>query len=60
MRLRQELEENVVAPRSQRFLHADLAGALRHRNQHDVHQPDAADAQRDRPDECQQDLQGHA
>ena len=40
-----------------RFQHTDLARALLHRDQHDVHQAHAADAQRKRPDERHQDLQ---
>ena len=47
--------------RAQRFLHADLPGALLHRDQHDVHQPDAADSQSQRADKGQQHLErgGH-
>ena len=40
------------AVRAQRFLHADLARALGHRDQHDVHQANAADPQRERADEA--------
>ena len=53
----QELEQDVPLACAQRLLHADLASALRHRDQHDVHQADAADAERDGSDECQQNLQ---
>ncbi len=41
---------------AQRLLHADLARTLRDRHEHDVHQADAADAEREKPDEGQQDL----
>ena len=57
---RQELKENVPAPRTESFLHADLAGTLRHRNQHDVHQSDAADAERQQADEAQQNFDANA
>ena len=43
--------------RAQRLFHADLARTLLHRNQHDVHQPDAADAERQRANESQQDFE---
>src|ERR1017187_3709497 len=55
--LGQKLEENMPAARSERFLDADLTGALGHGNKHDVHQADAADAQRERADEAEQNLQ---
>ena len=42
---------------AERFLHANLTGALRDRNQHDIHQPDAADAEGKRANETHQDLQ---
>ena len=47
--------------RAQRFFHADLPRALLHRNQHDVHQPDAADSQGQRADKRQQHFErgGH-
>ena len=54
--LREELKQNVPAPRAQGFLYANLAGALRHRHQHDVHQPNAADAERQQADEAEQNL----
>src|SRR5438132_4926172 len=44
----QKLQEYVAAPRPHRFPQADLAGALRHGNQHDVHDHDSANHQRDR------------
>ena len=43
-----------LRPRAQRLAQADLAGALRHRHQHDVHDADAAHEQRDRRDARQQ------
>src|SRR5580704_291873 len=42
--------------RAQSFLHANLARALGYRNQHDVHQSDSADAQRQHADEAEQNL----
>src|SRR2546427_12414819 len=41
---------------TQGFLHTDLASALGHGYQHDVHQPHATDAERQQADEAQQDL----
>src|SRR5260370_15516775 len=58
-RLCQELNEDVAPARSQRFFYADLTGALRHRDQHDVHQLYATDAQGERGHEGQQHLEGH-
>ncbi|MPL92315.1 hypothetical protein SDC9_38413 [bioreactor metagenome] len=49
-RLDQKLPDDVAAPRADRHAHADLAGALGHRDQHDVHHPDAADDERDHRD----------
>src|SRR5467141_984587 len=40
--------------RAQRLLHADFPRSLLHRNQHDVHQPDAANSQGQRTYESQQ------
>ena len=54
-----ELHQDVAPLRAQRLLHADLAGSLSDRNQHDIHQPDAADSQRKRANESHQDLQSH-
>src|ERR1019366_1456593 len=54
---RQELKEDVATPAAERLFHANLARALGHRYQHDVHQSDAANAQRQRADEGQQNLQ---
>ena len=53
----EELQQNVSAARAQRLFHSDLSRPLRHRDQHDVHQADAANAQRQRADEAQQNFQ---
>src|SRR6202051_3584147 len=47
--------------RAQRLLHADLPRSLLHRNQHDVHQANAADSQGQRADEGEQHFEssGH-
>ena len=42
--------------RAQRLFYADFAGALLHRDQHDVHEADAADAEGERADESEQNL----
>jgi len=54
----EELQHDVAAARAQGFLHADLAGALLHGDQHDVHEADAGDAQGERADQREQHLQG--
>src|SRR6266852_9395818 len=46
--------------RAQRLLHADFPRSLLHRNQHDVHQPDAADAQGQRTDKGEQHFESSA
>src|SRR4029077_15592146 len=46
--------------RAQRLLHADFPRSLLHRNQHDVHQPDAANSEGQRTDESQQHLESSA
>ena len=53
----EKLQEDVPLARAESFFYADLAGALLHADQHDVHQADAGDAERERADEEQQDLQ---
>ncbi len=53
---RQKLKEDVALVRAQGLFDADFAGALLHRDQHDVHQADAADAQGQRSDEGEQNL----
>ena len=49
-RLQQKLHADVRLARADRFADADLAGPLRHRDQHDVHHPDAAHQQADGAD----------
>src|SRR5208283_2406144 len=46
----------MPAPRAKSFLYADLARALRNRDQHDVHQANAADAQREQSDETEKNF----
>ncbi len=46
----QELTQDVAPACADGQAHADLAGSFRHAHQHDVHDADAADDQRDRPD----------
>src|SRR6266446_1204332 len=43
--LSEELGKDVPALRTQRLLHANFASALRNRNQHDIHESDAAKAE---------------
>src|SRR5208283_4328016 len=45
--LNQELQQDVAAARAHGLADADLSGSFRHRNQHDVHDHDAANHQRD-------------
>ena len=47
----------MALARAEGLFDADLAGALLHADQHDVHQADAGDAERERSDEEQQGLQ---
>src|ERR1035437_1272213 len=56
--LGQKLREDVTLARAERLFDADFAGALLHGHQHDVHQPDAGDAQGERADQGEQHLQG--
>ena len=49
--LDQELQQNVAAPGADGLAHADLARPLDDRNEHDVHDADAADEQRQAGDE---------
>src|SRR5438132_14390411 len=42
-RFDQELQHDVARRGADRFPDADLAGPLGHRDEHDVHDPDAAD-----------------
>src|SRR5664279_2933967 len=53
----QKLEEDVPPSRPQRLLHSDFSGALGDGDEHDVHQADAADAQREGADESEQNLE---
>ena len=54
------MRQDVTSLRAQRLLHADLARALGHGNQHDVHQADSADAERKRADEAHQNFQSQS
>ena len=56
-RLDEELGEDVAAARADRLADADLAGPLPDRHEHDVHDPDAADDERDRGDAAEQERQ---
>ena len=49
-RLDEELQQDVAAPRAQALQDADLAGTLRDRHQHDVHDADATHQERDADD----------
>ncbi len=53
----QELADDVALPRADGAAHADLARALEHAGQHDVHDADAADQQRDRRDGHHHDVE---
>src|SRR5688500_7971869 len=53
----QELEEDVDARGTERLSHADLARSLRHRDEHDVHDPDPADEQGDGRDPQEKDAE---
>src|SRR5829696_5245846 len=48
--LDEELQEHLLARRAERLAQADLEGALRHGDEHDVHDDDAADHQGDERD----------
>src|SRR5579871_6002495 len=50
--LDQELQEDVARGGADGLADADLAGALRDRDQHDIHDPDAPHDQRDDRDGC--------
>ena len=60
-RLDEELIEDVPAARADRLADAYLTGPLVHRDEHDVHDPDAADEQRDPADRAEQEREraGH-
>ncbi len=53
----QELREDVAAPGAEGFEQADLACALGDRDEHDVHDADAADAERHGADDAEEDLE---
>ena len=53
-RLDQKLEEDVAAMRADGQADADLARPLRHAHEHDVHDADAADDERDAGDRAEQ------
>ena len=55
--LEQELQEDLARAGAKRLANADLARPLLHVDEHDVHDADAADGQRQDPDEGQHDLQ---
>ena len=49
-RLGEDLPQDVAPPRAERLAQPDLARALAHRHQHDVHDDDAADDEREADD----------
>src|ERR1700730_12095762 len=49
----EKLKEDVGFVRAQRLFYADFAGALLHRDQHDVHEADDPDAEGERADKCE-------
>ena len=54
----QKLQQDLAAFRAERLAHADLARPLLHVDEHDVHDADAADRQRQHADEREHDLAG--
>src|SRR5207244_5626860 len=56
-RLAEKLKEDVLLRGTHRAAHADLADALEHRRQHDVHDPDPAHDERDRRDGAEDDVE---
>ena len=58
-RFDQELKQNFAALGADGLANSDFAGALGYRDQHDVHDSDAADGQRQHGDQQQHDRQGH-
>ncbi len=52
----EELDEDVALARAESFFDPDFAGALLHGNQHDVHEADACDAQRECAEQGEQSL----
>src|SRR5258708_17502067 len=55
--LGEKLEEDVAAAGAERLLDANFAGGLGDGDEHDIHQADATDAQREGADEGEQDLE---
>ena len=53
-----KLIKDRAARRAKSFANADFAGALGHRDQHDVHDADAADGESDKRDEDENDGHG--
>jgi hypothetical protein len=56
----EDLQQDVATARPQGLEHTDLTGPLGHRNQHDVHDADGANAQREGADDRQQDFEAEA
>ena len=56
-RFAQELREHVVLRRADGSPHTDLPDALEDRREHDIHDPDAADDERDRRDGAEDDVE---
>ena len=52
------MQENISGARAQRFSDTDLPGALRDRHQHNIHDADAADHQRNRGNGADRQGQG--
>ncbi len=52
---REKLIQDGVTASADRFANADFPRSLGHGDQHDVHNPDAADGKRDQGNENQQD-----
>ena len=50
IRLDEELKQNILRRRAERLSDSYLAGTLRHRHQHDVHDADSADEKTHRRD----------
>ena len=55
-RFGQKLQQDMPFPRAQGLLDSDLARSLLHAHQHDIHQPDTRNTQRQRADKQQQHL----
>src|SRR5437764_5703222 len=56
-RFAEKLREHVLLPSADRAPNADLPDALEDRREHDVHDPDAADDERDRRDGAEDDVE---